>query len=127
LATGVRLTDTLPLALNNLSVASSGPAISALAGAPYRWQIADLAPGASGTITITGVVDSSLTADVVGTNTATLATSVFDSNSANNTAQTELNIAVPRLGFSSTAYRVAESAGTALITITLNTPNPFAD
>ena len=127
IASGVLLTDTLPAALNSLSVTSSGPAISALSGAPYRWQIADIAPGASGTITITGVVDPGLTSDLGGTNTATLTTSVFDSNPTNNSAQTAFNVVVPRLSFSSAAYRVAESGGTALITVTLDAPNPFAD
>lgn len=127
IASGVLLTDTLPAALSNLKVTSSGPAISTLAGAPYRWQIADLAPGASGTITITGVVDPGLTADLGGTNTATLTTSVFDSNSANNSAQTAFNVVVPRLSFGSAAYSVAESGGTALISVTLDAPNPFAD
>src|SRR5205823_29946 len=58
IASGVLLTDTLPAALSGLSVSSSGPAISTtLAVAPYRWQIADIAPGTSCAITITGVVD----------------------------------------------------------------------
>jgi uncharacterized repeat protein (TIGR01451 family) len=127
IASGVLLTDTLPTELRNLNITSSGPAISALAGAPGRWQIADMAPGASGTITITGMVDSSLTADVVSTPTATLTTRVFDSNAANNSAQTAFNVVVPRLSFGSAAYSAAEQDGTALISVTLNTPNPFAD
>ena len=102
IASGVLLTDTLPAALSSLSVTSSGPAISTLAGAPYRWQIADIAPGASGAITITGVVDPGLTADVSGTNTATPTTSVFDSDPTNNSAQTAFDVVVPRLAFTST-------------------------
>ena len=125
IASGVLLTDTLPAALKSLSVTSSGPAISALAGAPYRWQIADIAPGASGVITITGVIDPSLAADVVGSNSATLTTSVFDRNATNNSAQTAFNVVVPRLTFSSANYNVAESSGTALISVTLDAPNPF--
>jgi uncharacterized repeat protein (TIGR01451 family) len=127
IASDVLLTDTLPVALRSLSVASSGPALSALAGMPYRWKIADIAPGASGTITITGVVDPDLKADILGTNTATLTTSVFDSNAGNNSAQTTFNVVVPRLSFGNAAYSVGESSGTALISVTLNTPNPFAD
>ena len=127
IASGVLLTDTLPAALSGLSVSSSGPAISSLAGAPYRWQIADIAPGASGAITITGVVDPVLTADVGGANIATLSTSAFDSDPSNNSSQTAFEVVVPRLAFSSAAYNVAESGGTALLTVTLDTPNPFAD
>jgi hypothetical protein len=127
IASGVLLTSTLPVALNGLSITSSGPAISALAGATYHWQIADIAPGASGTITITGVIDSGLTADVGSTITSTLTTSVFDSDTTNNSAQTAIAVVVPRLAFSNADYSVAESAGTALITVALDTPNPFAD
>ena len=86
IASGVLLTDTLPAALRNLSVTSSGPAISRLPGAPYRWQIDDIAPGASGVITITGVVDPGLKVDILGVNTATLTTSTFDSDPTNNRA-----------------------------------------
>ncbi|HEU5097860.1 MAG TPA: Calx-beta domain-containing protein [Roseiflexaceae bacterium] len=127
LASGVVLTDTVPAALTNLSVSSSGPALTALPGAPYRWQIADLAPGASGAITITGVIKPGLTADVGGANIATVTTEVFDSDAANNSAQTILDVRVPQLQFSSANYSVAEQDGAALITVTLDAPNPFAD
>jgi uncharacterized repeat protein (TIGR01451 family) len=127
IASGVLLTDTLPAALSSLSVTSSGPTISTLAGAPYRWQIADIAPGASGAITIIGIVDPGLTADLSGANTATLTTSAFDSDPTNNSAQTAFDVVAPRLAFSSADYSVAESGGAALLTITLDAPNPFAD
>jgi uncharacterized repeat protein (TIGR01451 family) len=127
IASGVLLTDTLPTALSSLSVSSSGPAITPLPGAPYRWQIADLAPGASGAITITGVIKPGLTADVGDTNTAMLTTTVFDSDASNNSAQTGLNVTVPRLRFSSASYSVGEQDASALITVTLDAPNPFAD
>jgi uncharacterized repeat protein (TIGR01451 family) len=127
IASGVLLTDTLPAPLSGLSVTSSGPAIHTLAVAPYRWQIADIAPGASGAITITGVVEPGLTADVSDANTATLTTSAFDSDSTNNSAQTAFDVVAPRLAFSSAAYSVAENGGAALLTITLDAPNPFAD
>jgi uncharacterized repeat protein (TIGR01451 family) len=127
IASGVLLTDTLPVALSSLSVSSSGPAISPLSGAPYRWQIADIAPGTSGTITITGVLDSGLTSDIGGINTAILTTGTFDSDLTNNSAQTVFDVVVPRLAFSSAAYSVAENGGTALITVTLDAPNAFAD
>src|SRR5262249_12397958 len=79
-ATATLLTDTLPAALTNLSVANSGASLAQLPGVPYRWQIADLAPGASGTITITGVVNSALTADDHSANSATISTGAFDSD-----------------------------------------------
>jgi uncharacterized repeat protein (TIGR01451 family) len=126
IASGVLLTDTLPAALSSVSVSSSGPAISALAGAAYRWQIADIAPGASGTITVTGVVDPGLTTDISAASTATLTSNTFDSDPTNNSAQAAFGVSMPRLSFSSAAYSVAEHSGTALITVTLDAPNPFA-
>jgi uncharacterized repeat protein (TIGR01451 family) len=127
IASDVLLTDTLPAALSNLIITSSGPAVSSLPGAPYRWQIADVAPGASGTITITGVVDPGLTADIGSANTATLTSGTYDSDPTNNSAQTAFDVTLPRLAFSSAAYSVAEYSDTALITVTLDAPNPFAD
>jgi uncharacterized repeat protein (TIGR01451 family) len=127
IASGVLLTDTLPAALTGLSVTSSGPAISTLAGAPYRWQIDPIAPGASGTITITGAVAPTLAADVSGAAIARLATETFDANMANNSAQAAFDVVVPRVSFSSASYSVAEPDGAALITVTLDAPNPFAD
>jgi uncharacterized repeat protein (TIGR01451 family) len=127
IASGVLLTDTLPTQLRNLNITSSGPAISALAGAPGRWQIADMAPGASGIITITGVVDSGLAFDIADITTATLTTRVFDSSPANNSAQAAFNVVVPRLSFGSATYGAAEQDVTALINLKLDAPNPFAD
>lgn len=127
IASGVLLTDTLPTALSNVSVSSSGPAITPLAGAPYRWQVADLAPGATGAITITGAIKPGLTADVGGANNASLTTAVFDADETNNSAQAPLSVTVPRMRFSSTSYSVGEQDGSALITVTLDAPNPFAD
>jgi uncharacterized repeat protein (TIGR01451 family) len=127
IANSVLLTDTLPAVLSSISVTSSDPGISTLPGAPYSWQISDIAPGASGAITITGVVDPGLTADVGSANSARLTTSTFDSDPTNNHVQKAFAVVVPRLAFSSAAYSVAESGRTALITVTLDAPNPFAD
>jgi uncharacterized repeat protein (TIGR01451 family) len=127
IASGVLLTDTMPAELTGLSVTSSGPAISALAGAPYRWQIDDIAPGASGTITITGAVDSSLAADISGSTIARLTTETFDADISNNSAPTSFVVVVPRVSFSSASYSVAEPDRAAPITVTLDAPNPFAD
>jgi uncharacterized repeat protein (TIGR01451 family) len=58
-ANQVVVTDTLSSALNSINSASSGASITLTATAPYRWEIADLDPGDGGTITITGIVNSS--------------------------------------------------------------------
>ena len=55
LATGVRITDSIPAELTNLNVQSSGAALSQVGTLPvYIWTAADLALGQGGTITITG-------------------------------------------------------------------------
>jgi uncharacterized repeat protein (TIGR01451 family) len=127
IASGVLLTDTLPTELIGLSISSSGPAINRLPGLPLRWQIANIAPGVSGSITIIGLANPLLTANVSATNVATLTTTTFDSDLTNNSTQAAFDVAVPRLAFSSAAYSSAEQNGAAPITVTIDAPNPFSD
>ncbi len=54
--TGVVITDTLSADLVNASFTSSGATVTARAGAPYVWDISDLAAGQTGYITITAQV-----------------------------------------------------------------------
>ncbi len=60
LARGVVLADELPGGLVNLAYVSSGAPITHVSGTSYTWQVADLAQGEGGVITITGQVDPSL-------------------------------------------------------------------
>jgi uncharacterized repeat protein (TIGR01451 family) len=72
-ATGVILTDTIPVSVTATSVIASGVMITNTgAASPYVWQIADLVPGVTGYITVTGVLSQPLAAGTF-TNTATLA------------------------------------------------------
>lgn len=72
-ATGVVLTDTVPVSVTGTTVVSSGVQITDMGVAPpYVWQIADLAAGAGGTITITGVLSDPLPASLI-TNIAEIA------------------------------------------------------
>jgi uncharacterized repeat protein (TIGR01451 family) len=72
-ATGVVLTDTLPVSVSVTSVISSGVVVTDTGYKPaYVWQVEDLAPGATGCITVTAVVSASLRGGVF-TNTAVLA------------------------------------------------------
>lgn len=91
------------------------------------WQLGDLAPGAAGTITVTGKPASDLNKDVSGSATATITSQNFDTDSANNTATRALTTTVPRAQFSSATYHVGEADGTATLTVTLDTANPYAD
>jgi uncharacterized repeat protein (TIGR01451 family) len=125
-ATNVLITDTLPTQLTSLNVAGSGPAIAQLPGTPYRWQVADLAPGASGSITISGKARADLTGDVSTINKAMIGTSTVESDTTDNSAQAQLSVTVPRVRFSGASYSVVESGGNATITVALNEPNPYA-
>ncbi len=81
-ATGVKITDTVPSSLTNLSVTSSGVVLTATAGYTYTWQIANLNVNDKGVITITGKA----TSNAGLTNTAVITNSNGDSDSSNNQA-----------------------------------------
>ena len=72
LAAGVRLTDTLPLELDDIAVISSGAVLTPVAGTRYVWQVEDLPYGAGAVITIGGVLSGCLEAGRPITNTAIL-------------------------------------------------------
>jgi uncharacterized repeat protein (TIGR01451 family) len=93
-ATQVVLTDTIPISVTNTTVISSGVMITQRAGTRYVWDIADLASGAGGTITITGVLSDPLTAGTF-TNTAIITTTALDADASNNTAFASITIPSP--------------------------------
>lgn len=92
-AYGVVITDLLPVQLTGVSFTSSGAGVSQRAGAPFVWDVVDLAPGASGIITITAMVDGAFTGMLI--NAATIATSSLDSNPSNNSAQVSTQVTQP--------------------------------
>jgi uncharacterized repeat protein (TIGR01451 family) len=61
-AQGVVITATLPIGLSDLAWSSSAPSLTLRAGWPLRWDLPELAPGASGQLTITATVDWGITA-----------------------------------------------------------------
>jgi uncharacterized repeat protein (TIGR01451 family) len=96
-ATGVLITDIVPSVLVGVGweSAPTGPAITrtqAVPGQPitYAWQVQDLAPGASGAITLTGVLEPGLPAGYVLTNTAVITTTMAEGVTANNRSQAVL-------------------------------------
>jgi uncharacterized repeat protein (TIGR01451 family) len=121
-ATGVRITDTLPATLTNLSAISSGVGLTDLGGGV--WQVEDLAPGASGLLTITGQVNPALAADTTFTNTAWITADNETGATTNNSSAAPLSVTVPRVQFSDTTYAVAENNGPAVINVTLSLTNP---
>lgn len=83
-AHNVAITDTLPMTLISPTVVSSGAAITHRTGTRFAWDVAGLAAGEGGVITITAVASS--TFEGVLTNTATIATTAVETDSTNNTS-----------------------------------------
>jgi len=99
-ASGVVITDHLPLALTQVGVTSSGatitraPGISRPAAVTYAWQVDDLAPGEGGVITITGIIDPEFSDGVV-VNTATIASAAKEVHTDNNSSSVEVTVRIP--------------------------------
>ncbi|MCP4357732.1 MAG: DUF11 domain-containing protein, partial [Chloroflexi bacterium] len=81
-ATGVVITDVIPVSVTNVSVVSSGVTITQTASS-YVWNVQDLAPGDEGIITITADISSPLAVGTF-TNTAEITTTSVDSDTTNN-------------------------------------------
>ena len=89
------ITDPLPVQVVAPITVSSTVPITQTGTDPYVWQVHNLAPGASGIITVTGVLSDVLPHGLI-TNTATIASIATETNLANNTAQAA--ITVPNIG-----------------------------
>jgi uncharacterized repeat protein (TIGR01451 family) len=77
-ATNVILTDTLSTSIHDIQCIHSGVSISLTSTSPYVWEVADLAPGDGGVITISAVVNSNLNAGDVITNSAEISAQMSD-------------------------------------------------
>ncbi len=71
-ATQVIITDTLPAELTSPVWTASDGTITALPGPAFTWQLPDLPPGVSGTITLTAMVRPDLPAATAITNTISI-------------------------------------------------------
>lgn len=89
------ITDPLPVQVVAPILVSSTVAISQTSTDPYVWQVHNLAPGASGIITVTGVLADVLPHGLI-TNTATISTIASESSLVNNSAQATID--VPNIG-----------------------------
>jgi uncharacterized repeat protein (TIGR01451 family) len=123
-AVNTLITDVVPVTLTGIGYTSSGAQITSTGSLSYVWRAADLAPGAGGVITITGVVSPGLVTDTSFVNNASIASTAADSVPANNAGSATTAVVLPRVSFSSPAYSVSEGAGPAVITVTLDTA-PF--
>ncbi len=91
----VVITDTLPEVLQDPTVASTGAVITPRVGSRLAWDVADLAAGEGGVITITAVV-SPTAATVTIANTATITATAVETDTANNSSTSRI-IANPYL------------------------------
>jgi uncharacterized repeat protein (TIGR01451 family) len=69
-ATNVLITDIVSLRLSSYTYTTSGVLITPTGSVDYVWQVEDLAPGAGGVITISGLLSASLSPAQTFTNTA---------------------------------------------------------
>ncbi len=69
-ARAILITDVVPAELTHIAYESSGAIITPTGAVSYTWQVANLGPGASGLITVTGVVRTDLALGDSFTNTA---------------------------------------------------------
>jgi uncharacterized repeat protein (TIGR01451 family) len=109
-AAGVRLTDIVPANLTAISYTSSGAALTPVGIMQYAWQVANLAPGAGGVVTITGVLSGGLHGTAF-TNIATITATTSDSNASNNSSSVSVTVA-----------NVPPVAADDIYTVTENTP-----
>lgn len=77
-ATDVILADIMPTALTAPSWTAGDPAVTAVPGTTFTWQLPDLIPGASGIITVTAAVAPDAPNDTIIANTATITTTSYE-------------------------------------------------
>jgi uncharacterized repeat protein (TIGR01451 family) len=91
LATGVVITDIVPVSVTLTSVISNGAPITQRIGTRYVWDVSALKPGVGGVLTVSGVLSNLADGDIV-TNTAIVTTADSDSNPDNNESHAELTV-----------------------------------
>jgi uncharacterized repeat protein (TIGR01451 family) len=88
-ATGILITDVVPVTLTHVSVISSSAQITPIGNISYTWQVEDLSPGESGVIILTGLVSPPVGGVFSLTNRATITTTeacFVDANLGDNAA-----------------------------------------
>jgi hypothetical protein len=125
-ASGVRLALTVPGQLAEVTTASTGPALTPVAGQPYSWDVASMAPGASGTLTLRARVRPTLAAPASFRLSAAISGAGAEIDAADQTMAAALTARVPGLAFAGPALRVAEDAGSQALVVRLSEPNPHA-
>ena len=112
LATGLRITDIIPLTLTQVSYTSQGPVITPTGAIRYVWRVDDLAPGEAGLITVTGQISPGLTSAVNVVNVAFIGGGRSDPVSGDNGGgPVTVPVIIPRCyaRLGSTTYRSADA------------------
>jgi uncharacterized repeat protein (TIGR01451 family) len=122
-ATGVRIDAELPKELSEVAWSSSGAPLTVLEGRPLAWGAGNLAPGAGGTITVTGVIGAKLAADRTITSSVAISTTSTDLDLAPNRVATPLRVRLPRVSLGEVAR--AEGGRIVSTTVKLDRPTPY--
>lgn len=85
-ATGVVITDTIPTQLTSVSYIASGATVTPVGGTKYVWNVQNLAPGASGIITVTGTIKADVPHGTRFVNTALIGGSTEESDPDDNSS-----------------------------------------
>ena len=120
------ITNTFSLPLTDLVFTSSGVSVTPVAGATAVWQVANISPGTGGVITVTARISDTLSAGSSLINSALIRGQSNVADFADGWGEASVNVSVSQISFEVEAYQVQEDAGTATITVTLDTINPFA-
>ncbi len=124
LATGVIITDDLPVTITNIISTNSGATITPTVGVTFSWTVEDLSPNENGIITITGQISSGVSG--ILTNTAEITSTSVDSDTSNNTSTATLTVNGADLAVGKWVISILPIEGetiTYTIVITNNGPN----
>ena len=124
-ASGSIISATLPAALTDLTLISSSTPRSPTVGPEVTWAVGDLAPGATGQLTLTGIISPDLAADSVLTLQSTISAATYDRTEANNRAATTQPIVVPRLQLVAPTLNGSEADQQITVMATLDQVNRF--
>jgi uncharacterized repeat protein (TIGR01451 family) len=95
-ATGVVITDVVPVSVTNVVSISNGAIITPLGSTRYAWLVEDLGPSQRGVITITGILSADLPTCAF-TNTTVIASAGVDVNPTDNGSSAMVTVEAPSL------------------------------
>ena len=123
LANGVLITDVVPITLTNVNYTYSGAQITPTGSVSYTWQVGNLAAGAGGVITITGRISTEVVLGTLISNTASIAATSVDNDTADNTALVMITVRAPYFVATKTASPAGAVRPGDLLTYTITFTN----